>query len=487
MSRLSGNVLLTGASGGIGHAIARTIAPRTADLVLTARRTEVLEPLAADLGARVIGCDLSSREDVARLIEEAGRIDVLIANAALPASGLLSELTQPEIDRMLEVNLRAPIALARALAAGMVERHRGHLAFISSLSGKTASPASSVYSATKFGLRGFALGLREEHFRPDGVGVSVVLPGFVREAGMFADSQTTLPPGVGTRSPEEVARAVLSAIDRNRGEVVVAPLSMRIGASIGVVAPAFASAVSRAIGEPPGLGGYRGRAARQAVAGGSRQGRRGGMFPACDRGYDRRMNDPAFWRELGQQLRVDSIRSSSAAGSGHPTSSMSAADLMAVLFANHLQLRLWASGRSPQLGPSDLLQGTRLPALLQPAEGRQGAITDEELLTFRRLREPLSRATRRRCCRGSTWRLDRSARAYRSGVGAFRAPPAGGASDQLPYRVWVLCGDSEMAEGSIWEAFEPTRPTRYLDITLTAIIDVNRLGQHPPDDARLGP
>jgi len=148
---------------------------------------------------------------------------------------------------MLEVNLRAPIALARALAPGMVERHRGHLAFISSLSGKTASPASSVYSATKFGLRGFALGLRED-LRPHGVGVSVVLPGFIREAGMFADSQATLPPGVGTRSPEEVARAVLSAIDRNRGEVVVAPLSMRIGASIGVVAPAVASAVSRRLG-----------------------------------------------------------------------------------------------------------------------------------------------------------------------------------------------------------------------------------------------
>ncbi len=247
MSRLSGNVLLTGASGGIGHAIARTIAPRIADLVLTARRTDVLEPLAADLGARVIGCDLSSREDVARLIEQAGRIDVLIANAALPASGLLSELTQPEIDRMLEVNLRAPIALARALAPGMVERHRGHLAFISSLSGKTASPASSVYSATKFGLRGFALGLRED-LRPHRIGVSVVLPGFVREAGMFADSQATLPPGVGTRSPEEVARALLSAIERNRGEVVVAPLSMRIGASIAVAAPALASAVSRRLG-----------------------------------------------------------------------------------------------------------------------------------------------------------------------------------------------------------------------------------------------
>lgn len=247
MSRLGGNVLLTGASGGIGHAIARAIAPRSADLILTARRTDVLGPLAADLGARVVACDLARQADVEQLIEQAGRVDVLIANAGLPASGLLLDLTQAEIDRMLDVNLRAPMALARALAPGMVERRRGHLAFISSLSGKTASPASSVYSGTKFGLRGFALGLRED-LRRQGVGVSVVLPGFIREAGMFADSRATLPPGVGTRSPEEVARAVISAIDRDRAEVVVAPLSMRVGATIGGAAPMVASAVSRLLG-----------------------------------------------------------------------------------------------------------------------------------------------------------------------------------------------------------------------------------------------
>ena len=247
MSRLGGNVVLTGASGGLGHAIARAVAPRSAEVILTARRADVLEPLAADLGARVVRCDLSRREDVERLVEQAGRVDVLIANAALPASGFLLELTQPDIDRMLEVNLRAPIALARAFAPGMIERRSGHLAFISSLSGKTASPASSIYSATKFGLRGFALGLRED-LRPHGVGVSVILPGFISEAGMFADSRAVLPPGVGTRSPEEVARAVISAVERNRGEVAVAPLPMRLGATIGGAAPALASVVSRLLG-----------------------------------------------------------------------------------------------------------------------------------------------------------------------------------------------------------------------------------------------
>ena len=75
-----------------------------------------------------------------------------------PASGLFTEFDQQKIDKLLEVNLRAPIALARALAPPMVARRRGHLVFISSLAGKVASPASAIYSATKFGLRGFALG-----------------------------------------------------------------------------------------------------------------------------------------------------------------------------------------------------------------------------------------------------------------------------------------------------------------------------------------
>ena len=247
MTALSGTVLLTGASGGIGHAIARALAPHSAELILSGRRRELLEPLAAELRARAIAADLSRREDVDRLVEQAGQVDVLIANAGLPASGLLVELTQEEIDRMLEVNLRAPIALARALTPGMAERRRGHLVFVSSLQGKAPTPVSSVYCATKFGLRGFALALREDLHGHD-VGVSVVLPGFIRDAGMFADSGVTLPPGVGTRAPQDVARAVISAVQRNRAEVEVAPIGLRLGTAIASVAPAFGAAVSRRLG-----------------------------------------------------------------------------------------------------------------------------------------------------------------------------------------------------------------------------------------------
>ncbi|MBV9683054.1 MAG: SDR family NAD(P)-dependent oxidoreductase [Solirubrobacterales bacterium] len=247
MTLLSGSVLLTGASGGIGQAIARALAPQGGDLILSGRRREVLEPLAVELRARVITCDMSLREDVERLVEEAGHVDVLIANAGVPASGELVELAQDEIDHMLEVNLRAPVALARALAPAMVRRGRGHLVFVSSLQGKAATPLSSVYCASKFGLRGFALALRED-FRRHGVGVSVVLPGFIREAGMFAESGANLPPGVGTRSPEDVARAVIEAVERDRAEIDVAPVGLRLGSSIASVAPGLSASVSRRLG-----------------------------------------------------------------------------------------------------------------------------------------------------------------------------------------------------------------------------------------------
>jgi uncharacterized protein len=246
-SLVSGNVLLTGATGGIGHAIARAVAARGAQLTITGRRADVLEPLARELGARAVACDLADREMTARLAADAGAVDVLLANAALPASGELSEFTREQLDRILEVNLRAPIALAHALAPGMVRRGRGHLVFISSLSGKSANPASSLYSATKFGLRGFALSLRED-LRRDGVGVSVVLPGFIRDAGMFAEAQVELPRGVGTRTPQQVAAGVIAAIEHDRAEVEVAPLSLRLGASFASVAPELSATIARRLG-----------------------------------------------------------------------------------------------------------------------------------------------------------------------------------------------------------------------------------------------
>jgi short-subunit dehydrogenase len=105
----------------------------------------------------------------------------------------------------------------------------------------------SVYNATKFGMRGFALALRED-MRPHNVGVSTVFPGYIRDAGMFADSGATLPAGVGTRSPQDVARATARAIERNRAEVDVAPLGLRLLALLGGAAPSLAATIQRRIG-----------------------------------------------------------------------------------------------------------------------------------------------------------------------------------------------------------------------------------------------
>jgi len=240
-------VLLTGATGGIGHAIARRLRRAGATLTLTGRRAEVLAPLARELDATALTVDLGDPVAVAQLIADAGDVDVVVANAALPAAGLLTSFSTEDIDQALQVNLRTPIVMARHYAEAFRAKRAGHLLFISSISGKVGTPYSSMYSATKFGLRGFAQGLRAE-LATDGVGVSVVFPGFVRDAGMFADSGTVLPKGVGTSRPEQVADAVVDAIERNRGEVDVAPLLIRASAVFAGVAPELAAKVTRLVG-----------------------------------------------------------------------------------------------------------------------------------------------------------------------------------------------------------------------------------------------
>ncbi|HEY1538379.1 MAG TPA: SDR family NAD(P)-dependent oxidoreductase, partial [Solirubrobacteraceae bacterium] len=126
--------LVTGATGGLGQAIARRLAAAGARLVLSGRRADVLESLAQELGATVATADLCDAASVRALAADHPDVDILIANAGLPASGGLQSFTEEQIDRALLVNLRAPIMLAHALVPAMVARGSGHIVVMSSLS-----------------------------------------------------------------------------------------------------------------------------------------------------------------------------------------------------------------------------------------------------------------------------------------------------------------------------------------------------------------
>jgi uncharacterized protein len=239
--------VVTGASSGIGAATARRLAAEGFEVVCAARRVERIEALAAEIGGRAIAADLSAPDGPERLVAAVGDVDVLVHSAGLSQSGEITALAPAEIDELLDVNLRAPIMLARLLAEPMAARGTGHLAFVSSLQGKTAGPYSALYTATKFGLRGFSLALRLD-MADHGVGVSCISPGFVRDAGMFADSGASLPPGVRTVTPDAVAAAIVVAIERNRAEVDAAPLPLRAGARVAGLTPVLAASVNKRFG-----------------------------------------------------------------------------------------------------------------------------------------------------------------------------------------------------------------------------------------------
>jgi uncharacterized protein len=240
-------VLVTGASGGLGRAIARALHAAGAKLVLTGRNAESLRAAADETGARVVIADLARGDEVARCLDEAGPIDVLVANAGMPGTGALLSFSAEQIDRALDVNLRAPMQMARRAAEAMVARGRGHIVFVSSIAGKVATQGSSVYSATKFGMRGFALALRAD-LREHQVGVSTIFPGFIRDAGMFADSGVKLPRGAGTRSPDDVARAVVRAVRKNPAEIDVASFDQRFAVFVAGFSPSLVALLARALG-----------------------------------------------------------------------------------------------------------------------------------------------------------------------------------------------------------------------------------------------
>lgn len=239
--------LVTGATGGLGAATARHLAEQGARVLVTGRRQDLLDTLATELNGTAVPCDLADASAVRELASTASSADIVVCNAGLPAAGWLVDFTEPEIDRALDVNLRAAIVLARLIAPEMVSRGSGHFVFISSMGGKMVSVGLSIYAATKFGLRGFALSLRHE-LAPHGIGVSTVFPGVITDAGLYADSGLPAPKGIRTATAADVARGVARAIRDNRPEVDVASVELRTFAALSLRAPDFFSRLSRRSG-----------------------------------------------------------------------------------------------------------------------------------------------------------------------------------------------------------------------------------------------
>ncbi|HZD38822.1 MAG TPA: SDR family NAD(P)-dependent oxidoreductase [Actinomycetes bacterium] len=233
--RLEGRIaLVTGASSGIGRALSPLLAERGATLALAGRDTAALAEVAGRTGGEPLAADLAEpggAELLADLVlERHGRVDLLVSNAGAGWAGDLAAMPLEVAERLVTLNLVAPVRLTRLLLPGMLERGSGHLVYVTSIAGATGVAREAVYAATKAGLATFADSVREE-VAGSGVTVSVVVPGvvdtpFFERRGSAYDR--AWPPPI---PAERVARALLRAIAADRAEVF-APAWIRLPARL---------------------------------------------------------------------------------------------------------------------------------------------------------------------------------------------------------------------------------------------------------------
>jgi short-subunit dehydrogenase len=270
--------VVTGASSGIGTATVRALAARGARVVATARRQDRLEALADEVpGVVPVVADVTDPEGRARIAAQAGQVDVLVNNAGVGYFGMVEQMTAEDVERLLEVNVLAAIALTKDVLPGMVERERGAIVNVSSVAAFLAVPPLTVYSATKFALQGFSEGLRRE-VAGRGVSVHTVNPGVTRSEFVVAAQGAANPlvqAGFNAAGlpPWTVANAVVRAVeaDRRPGYAEVA-----VPRAIGLARLAALPSVSRAIdlASIPGryLAGLLGTQREAAPAGDARPG-----------------------------------------------------------------------------------------------------------------------------------------------------------------------------------------------------------------------
>lgn len=249
-------VLLTGGSRGIGPVIAREMARRGAHVALAARSAAQLEETAAALRAfgtevLVAPVDLTDAAQRAGLVEKVirafGRVDVLVNNAGLEIEGAYVDLQWEAIRETIEVNLAAPLHVTRLVLPDMVRRNEGHVVNIASIGATSGAPYDATYCATKAGLAEWVRALRLE-LADTGVHFSTIFPGYVTDAGMFARFGLKPPPMIGSCTPEQVARAVVRAVERREQEVIVNSLPLRPALALVELFPGWRDAMMRRLG-----------------------------------------------------------------------------------------------------------------------------------------------------------------------------------------------------------------------------------------------
>jgi short-subunit dehydrogenase len=232
---------------------------------------DALEAVAKDLSggtARVhtVAADVGDEDDRRRLLDEAesalGPVDILINNAGVELIAAYASLSPERIATIVRTNLDAPLMLTRLVLPRMIERGRGHVVMMSSLGGKKGSPYSATYAATKAGLIAWTGAVRAE-LRGTGVSASAICPGFVSEAGMFAERSQRAPRLLGTSTPEAVAGAVVRAVVKDVGEIIVNPGPIRLMLALEALSPRLSDWILRHSGV---YDYYRGQAEAEAAA-----------------------------------------------------------------------------------------------------------------------------------------------------------------------------------------------------------------------------
>jgi short-subunit dehydrogenase len=238
--------LVTGGSSGIGAAVATRLAGRGARVLVAGRDPAATERVARAAGGTPYVADLSTADGPAELAARAGAVDLLVASAGTGWKGPFAEMPASTLDQLITVNVRAPLALTRALLPGMLARGRGHIALVGSIAGLTGVASESGYAATKAAVLVFAESLRLE-LAGTGVGVTVVSPGvvdtpFFQRRGVPYDRRTPRP-----IPADRVAAALVRAIEHDRAEVIV-PRWLGIAPRVRGMAPGVYRALARRFG-----------------------------------------------------------------------------------------------------------------------------------------------------------------------------------------------------------------------------------------------